>query len=72
MVWFENQETGDIYYKASRGSEPSLESGLEYFTNLLSTFGGTIYNRTLTGVDGSYTLQYVLPGNYYVKVGAYT
>ncbi len=37
-------KTGDIYYKSSRGSEPNLESGIEYLVDILSRFGGTIYN----------------------------
>ncbi len=43
-VFETKQKTGDIYYKASRGSEPALENGLDYLTNLLSSFGGTIFN----------------------------
>ncbi|RLA78365.1 MAG: phenylalanine--tRNA ligase subunit beta [Epsilonproteobacteria bacterium] len=52
-VFDTKQKTGDIYYKASRGSEPDLESGLEYFTNLLSTFGGTIFNGDMQYGDES-------------------
>ena len=37
-------KTGDIYYKSSRGSEPDLECGIDYLIDLLSCFGGTIYN----------------------------
>jgi len=36
-------KTGDIFYKSSRGSEPDLEFGLEYFSILASKFGAIIY-----------------------------
>ena len=35
-------KTSDIYYRSSRGSEPSLEIGLDYFCTMLSEFGGSI------------------------------
>ncbi|MBD3841289.1 MAG: phenylalanine--tRNA ligase subunit beta [Campylobacterales bacterium] len=37
-------ETGSIYYKASRGSEPNLSFGLNYLISLLSKNGATIFN----------------------------
>ena len=43
-VFDTKKQTGDIYYKASRGSEPDLELGMEYLTNLLSEYGASIYN----------------------------
>jgi len=36
-------KTGDIFYKSSRGSEPNLEFGLEYFSIFASKFGAIIY-----------------------------
>lgn len=36
-------KTGDIYYKASRGSEPNIEFGIDYFTTFVSKFGASIY-----------------------------
>lgn len=36
-------KTGDVYYKTSRGSEPNIESGMEYFTTLISKFGAKLY-----------------------------
>jgi phenylalanyl-tRNA synthetase beta chain len=36
-------KTGDIYYKASRGSEPDIEYGIDYFSSFVSKFGATIY-----------------------------
>jgi len=36
-------KTSDIFYKSSRGSEPDLEFGLEYFSILASKFGAIIY-----------------------------
>jgi len=43
-------KTGDIFYKSSRGSEPNLEFGLEYFSILASKFGAIIY----TGIKESF------------------
>ncbi|MEA3289624.1 MAG: phenylalanine--tRNA ligase subunit beta [Campylobacterota bacterium] len=43
-VFDTKQKTGDVYYKASRGSETSLTFGIDYITTLLSANGGTIYN----------------------------
>ncbi len=37
-------KTGDVYYKASRGSETHLDSGIDYLAHLVSAFGGTIFN----------------------------
>ena len=43
-VFDKKKKTGDIYYKASRGSEPNLESGINAIISLLSQNGATIYN----------------------------
>jgi phenylalanyl-tRNA synthetase beta chain len=43
-VFEKNKKTGDIYYKASRGSEPTLENGIDTIITLLSQNGATIYN----------------------------
>ncbi len=43
-VFDKKQKTGDIYYKASRGSEPNLSFGIDNVITLLSLNGGTIYN----------------------------
>ena len=37
-------KTDDIYYRASRGSEPDLETGIDSFISLISKNGATIYN----------------------------
>lgn len=44
MVFDKKKKTGDIYYKASRGSEPNLDSGIDTIITLLSQNGATIYN----------------------------
>ena len=36
-------KTGEVYYKASRGSEPDIEFGANYFSNLVSKYGASIY-----------------------------
>ena len=38
------KETGNIYYKASRGSEPNLEFGIDTLISFLSNNGASIYN----------------------------
>ena len=43
-VFEKKKKTGEIYYKASRGSEPNLESGIDAVISLLSQNGATIYN----------------------------
>lgn len=43
-VFDKKKKTGEVYYKASRGSEPHLESGIDFITTLLSLNGATIYN----------------------------
>jgi len=42
-VFDTNIKTSDIFYKSSRGSEPDLCFGLEYFSILASKLGATIY-----------------------------
>lgn len=36
-------KTGDIYYRSSRGSEPDIETGINYFTTFVSKYGALIY-----------------------------
>ena len=43
-VFDKKQKTGEVYYKASRGSEPNLSFGIDNIISLLSINGGTIYN----------------------------
>jgi len=43
-VFDNKKETGDIYYRASRGSEPNLAFGIDAIITLLSQNGATIYN----------------------------
>lgn len=43
-VFDKKRETGDIYYRASRGSEPNLDFGIDSVITLLSENGATIYN----------------------------
>jgi len=43
-VFDKKQKTGDVYYKASRGSEPNLDTGIDSIISLLSQNGATIYN----------------------------
>ena len=43
-VFDKKRETNKVYYRASRGSEPNLEFGIDNIITLLSLNGGTIYN----------------------------
>lgn len=36
-------KAGEIYYKATRGSEPDIEFGLEYFSSYISKLGALVY-----------------------------
>ena len=44
IVFDKKIKTGDIYYKASRGSEPDLNFGINSIVSFLSDNGSTIYN----------------------------
>jgi phenylalanyl-tRNA synthetase beta chain len=50
-VFSSSKKTGDVYYKSSRGSEPSLDIGLDYLANFLSLFGGKIFNGDSQHID---------------------
>jgi len=43
-VFDKKKKTGEVYYKASRGSEPNLDLGIDTIISLLSENGATIYN----------------------------
>ncbi len=40
-------KTSDIFYKSSRGSEPNISFGLNYFSNLISKLGATLYKGSI-------------------------
>jgi phenylalanyl-tRNA synthetase beta chain len=42
-VFNSQKETGEIYYKSSRGSNPNVNDGIQYLITLLSNNGGSIY-----------------------------
>ena len=44
-------KTGEVYYKSSRGSEPNIEFGIDYFTTLISNFGASIYRGSESFVE---------------------
>lgn len=46
-VFTTKQKTGDLYYKSTRGTNPNLEFGINYFTSFLSKFGGKIFKGQL-------------------------
>mgnify|MGYP005845403339 CR=1 FL=1 len=44
-------KTGEIYYRASRGSEPNIEFGIDYFTTFVSQFGALVYKGSETFIE---------------------
>ncbi|CAM3841328.1 YtpR family tRNA-binding protein [Arcobacter cloacae] len=50
-VYEKKIKTSDIYYKASRGSEPNIDFGIDYLSTLISKFGATIYRGTETFIE---------------------
>lgn len=44
-------KTGEVFYKSSRGSEPNIEYGIDYFSNLVSKFGALVYKGVETFID---------------------
>ena len=36
------KKTGEVYYRASRGSEPDIDFGIDYFSNIVSKYGAFI------------------------------
>ena len=42
-VYEKKIKTGEIYYKATRGSEPDIEFGMNYFSSYISKLGALIY-----------------------------
>ncbi|MEN8717588.1 MAG: phenylalanine--tRNA ligase subunit beta [Sulfurovum sp.] len=44
-------ETGDVYYRSSRGSEPDLDFGLEYLTSFISKNNGFVYNSFKSNIE---------------------
>ena len=44
-------DTGDVYYRSSRGSEPDLDFGLEYLTNFISKNNGLVYNSFKSNIE---------------------
>jgi phenylalanyl-tRNA synthetase beta chain len=44
-------KTGDLYYKSSRGSEPNIKAGIDYFTTFVSKYGAQIYAGSETFIE---------------------
>ena len=44
-------KTGEVYYKASRGSEPNIDYGTNYLSTLVSKSGASIYGGCETFVE---------------------
>ncbi len=50
-VFETKRKTADVYYKSSRGSEPSIEKGIETFCSLISNCGAKVYNGNESYTD---------------------
>ncbi|MDZ7818488.1 MAG: phenylalanine--tRNA ligase subunit beta [Aliarcobacter sp.] len=46
-------KTGEVYYKASRGSEPNIQFGIDYFSSFVSKYGASIYRGNETFIEDS-------------------
>ena len=44
-------KTGEVYYKASRGSEPNIDYGIDYLSNLVSKLGASVYGGSETFIE---------------------
>ncbi len=44
-------KTGEVYYKSSRGSEPDIKAGIDYFATLVSKFGAQMYAGNEAFID---------------------
>jgi phenylalanyl-tRNA synthetase beta chain len=44
-------KTGEVYYKASRGSEPNIDFGIDYFSTLVSKNGALVYRGSETFIE---------------------
>lgn len=44
-------KTGEVYYRASRGSEPNIDYGINYLSTLVSKFGASVYGGCETFVE---------------------
>lgn len=44
-------KTGEVYYKASRGSEPNIDFGIDYFATLVSKTGALVYRGSETFIE---------------------
>lgn len=44
-------KTGEIFYRASRGSEPDINFGIDYFSTFVSKYGALSYRGTKTFTD---------------------
>ncbi|WP_198305035.1 YtpR family tRNA-binding protein [Arcobacter vandammei] len=47
LVFDKKIKTSDIFYKSSRGSEPDINFGLDYFSSLISKLGATLYKGSI-------------------------
>ena len=50
-IFEKKRKAGDVFYKSSRGSEPQIVKGIDYFTTLISTFGAKIYRGSESFIE---------------------
>ncbi len=50
-IFEKKKTTGDVFYKSSRGSEPHIVNGIDYFTTLISTYGAKIYKGSESFIE---------------------
>ncbi len=50
-VFEKKKKTGEIYYRTSRGSEPNIKDGIDFFTTFISKFGAKVFRGSEMFMD---------------------
>ena len=50
-IFEKKRKTGDVFYKSSRGSEPHIVQGIDYFTTIVSSYGAKIYKGSESFIE---------------------
>jgi len=50
-IFEKKKKAGDVFYKSSRGSEPHIVQGIDYFTTLVSALGAKIYKGSESFIE---------------------
>ena len=50
-IFEKKRKAGDVFYKSSRGSEPHIVKGIDFFTTVVSSFGAKIYKGSESFIE---------------------